>query len=246
MSLKWSVEVFQSLPTTQDIAIARAEENCPEGTVIQAMVQTQGRGRHGNGWVSPMGNLYMSFVLRPLCVPDLAGQISFVAALALSAAIDPYLGEAHKKTLKWPNDLLIDGKKCAGILLESRLSDTGLIESLVIGMGINIHAAPEDRVGLQSVAKEGAHFAVHRFRDDVLGQFASYYDGWKTSGFGPIRRDWLAQAHGLNHKLTARLPDREEKGIFRDLAPDGALLLEVSDGQSIAIRAGEVYFGPEK
>jgi BirA family biotin operon repressor/biotin-[acetyl-CoA-carboxylase] ligase len=144
--------------------------------------------------------------------------------------------------LKWPNDILINGQKCAGILLESRMSDDGMIETLIIGMGVNIHTPPADRIGLQSVAGQGVHLAVHRFRDDVLAQFAAYYDGWKTTGFEPIRRDWLAQAHGLNHKLTARLPDREVKGIFRDLAPDGALILEL-EGKTVAIRAGEVYFG---
>lgn len=242
MTIPWKIEVFDRLPTTQDLAIARAAEAVPEGAVIQAMIQTAGRGRHGNEWQSPMGNLYMSIVLRPLCTPDLAGQISFVVALALSAAMDPYVTDDHKKTLKWPNDILIDSKKCAGILLESSLSENGLVETLIVGMGVNIHAAPPDRIGLQSVAGD-KRLAVHRFRDEILAHLDRYYQGWKGAGFDPVRRDWLSQAHGLNHKMTARLPDREEKGIFRDIGPDGALMLEVSDGQSIAIRAGEVYFG---
>lgn len=242
MSIHWRVELFDSLPSTQDVAIARAEAGADEGTVIQAMIQSQGRGRHGNQWVSPLGNLYMSFVLRPLCPPDLAGQVSFVAGLALSAAMQPHIAPDHKKTLKWPNDVLIDGRKCAGILLESSLSPAGLVETLIVGMGVNIHAPPPDRVGLQSVAGEGVRLAVHRFRDDVLACFSDFYTGWKSAGFDPVRRDWLTQAHGLNHKITARLPDREEKGIFRDIAADGALMLE-SGGKTVAIRAGEVYFG---
>lgn len=242
--IQWSIEVFDRLATTQDLAIARAEEGAAEGAVIQAMIQTGGRGRHGNQWVSPLGNLYMSFILRPMCAPDLAGQIAFVIGLALSAAMEPYTA-GHKKTLKWPNDVLIDGQKCAGILLESSLSAAGLVETLIVGMGVNIHAAPPERIGLQQVA--GDHrLAVHRFRDEVLAQVGEYYEGWKTAGFDPVRRDWLKQAHGLNHKISARLPDRTEKGIFRDVGADGALIMETAPGKEIAIRAGDVYFGSQQ
>lgn len=240
-NISWKVEVFDSLPTTQDVAIACAEGGAAEGAVIQAMIQIGGRGRHGNQWVSPLGNLYMSVLLRPKCSPDLAGQISFVIGLALSAAMDPYVGPNHKKTLKWPNDILIDGKKCAGILLESSLSQDGLVESLIVGMGVNIHAPPEDRIGLQQVAGE-KRLAVHRFRDEILAHIAEHYEGWKGAGFEPVRRSWLKQAHGLNHKISARLPDRTEKGIFRDIGPDGALILDVG-GLPVQIRSGEVFFG---
>ena len=240
--IDWKIEVVNSLASTQDAASKLAAENAPEGTVIQAMVQTGGRGRHGNEWISPMGNLYMSFILRPLCAPDLAGQLSFVMGLALSAAMEPYVTAEHKKTLKWPNDILIDGKKCAGILLESDLSAGGLVESLVVGVGVNIHAAPEDRIGLQQVAGE-KRLAIHRFRDEVLAHIAGYYEDWKTAGFETVRRDWLKQAHGLNHKISARMPDRVLKGIFRGIDPSGALLLEDNEGKTIAVRAGEVYFG---
>lgn len=243
MTIGWSIEVFDTLPTTQDLAIARAESGAAEGTVIQALSQSGGRGRHGNQWISPLGNLYMSLILKPMCRPDLAGQISFVVALALSAAMDPYVPETHKKTLKWPNDVLIDGRKCAGILLESSLSPDGLVENLIVGMGVNIHAAPPDCAGLQQVAGE-KRLAVHRFRDEVLAQVSNFYEGWKAKGFEAVRSDWLKQAHALNHKISARLPDRTEKGIFRDIGPDGALMLETAGGKSIAVRAGEVYFSP--
>ena len=240
--INWDITVSNTLPSTQDVAKVKAAEGAPEGTVIQAMVQSAGRGRQGNEWMSPMGNLYMSLILRPMCTPDLAGQISFVTALALSAAMTPYVMGDHKKTLKWPNDILIDGKKCAGILLESNLSPDGLVESLAIGIGVNIHAAPDDRIGLQQVA--GDHrLAVHRFRDEVLVSLARYYHGWKVAGFDAVRREWLAQAHGLNHKISARLPDRTVKGLFRDIDADGALMMEEEPGKIIAIRAGEVYFG---
>lgn len=241
MSISWNIEVFDTLPSTQSLAVERAGAGAPEGTVIQSLEQTRGRGRHGNEWTSPIGNLYMSLVLRPACTPDLAGQVSFVAGLALSAAIAPYLAEGRKKTLKWPNDLLIDGKKCAGILLESDLGPGGLVETLIVGMGVNIHAPPPERVGLQQVAADNKRVAIHRFRDEVLACFSDFYEGWRANGFAPVRRDWLQQAHGLNHKMSVRLPERTEKGIFRDIGPDGALMIETPGGKFLAVRAGEVY-----
>ena len=242
MSIDWKIETFAVLPSTQDEVKNRAlEDGADEGLVIQSLTQTEGRGRHGKDWTSPMGNLYMSVLLRPLCTADLAGQISFIVALAVSAAMDEFMVEGHKKTLKWPNDILIDGKKCAGILLETELSPKGLVGHLVIGVGVNILSAPEGKIALKEVSGE-SRLAVHPFRDRVLHYLDTYYAAWKAEGFTPIRKAWLAQAHGKGHKMTARLPHREEKGIFRDIDEAGALILELSDNKKIVIRAGEIYF----
>lgn len=242
MTIDWTIETFAVLPSTQDEVKDRAlEDGADEGLVIQALTQSEGRGRHGNAWVSPMGNLYMSVLLRPLCTADLAGQISFIVALAVSAAMDEFMVEGHKKTLKWPNDILIDGKKCAGILLESELSPKGLVGHLVIGVGVNILSAPEERIALKEVSGEN-RLAVHPFRDRVLHHLDAFYHVWKAEGFAPIRKAWLAQAHGIGHKMSARLPQREEKGIFRDIDESGALILETSGHKQIVIRAGEIYF----
>lgn len=242
MTIQWKIETFAVLPSTQDEVKDRAlEDGADEGLVIQALTQSEGRGRHGNDWTSPMGNLYMSVLLRPLCTADLAGQISFIVALAVSAAMDEFIVEGHKKTLKWPNDILIDGKKCAGILLESELSPKGLVGHLVIGIGVNILSAPEGKMALKEISGDN-RLAVHPFRDRVLHYLDVYYSEWKAGGFAPIRKAWLAQAHAIGHKLTARLPNREEKGIFRDIDESGALILEISGNKQIVIRAGEIYF----
>ena len=242
MSIQWKIETFAVLPSTQDEAKDRAlDEAADEGLVIQALTQSEGRGRQGNSWTSPMGSLYMSILLRPLCTADLAGQISFVVALAVSAAMDEFLEGGHKKTLKWPNDILIDGKKVAGILLETELSPKGLVGHLIIGVGVNIMSAPEGRIALKEVSGEN-RLAVHPFRDRVLHYLDTYYNAWKAGGFAPIRKVWLEQAHGMGDKLTARLPNREEKGIFKDIDEAGGLILEISENKQIVIRAGEIYF----
>lgn len=239
--MDWKVHTYAQLSSTQDYVRELAEEGLPEGIVIQCLTQTKGRGRHGNQWQSPIGNLYMSVLLRPECTADKAGQISFVAALALSAAIDEVLDKPHTKTLKWPNDILIDGLKCAGILLESDLGKDGRVESLALGMGVNIMAPPEGSIGLQQVSK-GKQVPIHPFRDIVLSHLAAYYQNWQKNGFGDIRSAWLEQAHGLGKTVTARLPDREYTGLFTDLDQDGALLLRQDEKKVIAVNAGEVYF----
>jgi BirA family biotin operon repressor/biotin-[acetyl-CoA-carboxylase] ligase len=238
--MEFKVHTYSQLPSTQDYIKDLAAEDFAEGEVIQCLIQTKGRGRHGNEWTSPMGNLYMSVLLRPDCKADEAGQISFVAAVALSAAIAEYLDEKHTKTLKWPNDILIDGKKCAGILLESDLKGDK-VESLALGMGVNIMAAPEGAVGLNAVTWD-IQVPIHPFRDKVLEHLDKYYTQWKKEGFAPIRELWLKEAHGLGQSITARLADKSYEGIFEALDEKGALLLKKDNGDILDISAGEVYF----
>lgn len=238
--MDWKIHTFSKLPSTQDYIKELAEQDFPEGEVIQCLIQTKGRGRHGNEWVSPMGNLYMSVLLRPECSADKAGQLSFVAAVALSAAIGEYLDETHTKSLKWPNDILIDGKKVAGILLESELKD-GKVDSLALGMGVNIMVAPEGSVALNDITGD-TQVAIHPFRDKVLGHLAACYKQWQEEGFTPIREKWLEEGHGIGQEISARLADKTVTGIFEDVDQNGALKLKTPDNDLIDISAGEVYF----
>lgn len=242
--IHWDIQVLGTAESTQDLAREAAERGAPEGGVVQALQQTSGRGRHGNVWDSPMGNLYMSAVLRPACSPERAGQLAFVVALALSAAMDPYLDpERHRKTLKWPNDILIDGLKISGILLESNIktkNKTATLDYVILGTGVNIFAPPEGAAGLDSLKTRPVY--VNVFRDEYLAQLSACVKLWQEKGFAHIREAWLKQAHGLNSPMRARLADgREYKGTFAGLDPEGALLLE-SGKRTELIRAGEVYF----
>lgn len=229
-----------STPSTQDIVRGLAENDETEGLAVQAMQQTKGRGRHGNAWVSPMGNLYISTLLRPSCKADKAAQMAFVVALALSDAIDGIIEEGRVKTLKWPNDVLIDGKKISGILLESKMDAHGRCEYLIIGTGVNIFAAPEGAVGLDAIKKE--RIAVNTFRDIYLEKLHSRYMSWQENGFAGIRKDWLAQAHGIGQPMTIRLPESSYQGIFKGLNENGALIVDMN-GQERSFTAGEVHFG---
>lgn len=243
MSIAWNVHTYAQLPSTQDYARELAEEGLPEGTVIQCLTQTKGRGRQGREWHSPMGNLYMSLILRPECEAPKAAQVAFVIAVAVSRAMDHYLADGHQKTLKWPNDILIDGKKCAGILIESVMGNGGTVDALAVGIGVNILGAPEGAAHLKDVGK--GTIAIHPFRDQVLAELSVFYTQWKNQGFAPIRKKWLDQAHRLGETIRVVLPDHTYEGTFRDIDKAGALILTLADGQDKVIHTGDVMLEQE-
>ncbi len=236
----WRVQVLGTTPSTQDMVRNMADAGEPEGLAIQSLQQTKGRGRHGNEWSSPMGNLYLSALLRPTCKADVAGQMAFVTALALSDAIGEVMDGSFTKTLKWPNDILIDGKKISGILLESKLDKYGRVDYLIIGTGVNIFAPPEGAEGLDKIKKEPVF--VNKFRDLYLEKLLGQYTLWQNKGFAQVRDTWLKQAHGIGENMKIRLPEITYEGIFRGIDDSGALIADV-DGKQRLFTAGEVHFG---
>jgi len=236
------------LPTvgsSNDELKQRARDGAPEGTLVVAGEQLAGRGRSGRQWTSKPGNLYMSLLLRPECEAGQAAQISFLAALALSSAIiqiAPTLKPQHK----WPNDVLINGGKISGILLESSARTGGGLEWLVLGMGVNVAHHPDDTG--QSVTSLHALGAVDCTALSLLGALAPallhWLEVWRGDGFAPLRLAWLERAAGLGGLLRVRLPKEEFTGTFRDLDDDGSLLIEQTDGTLRRITAGEVFLPP--
>lgn len=239
MSIDWRFDLYQKVLSTQNYvhdAIALAE---PEGLVVQALQQQGARGRHGNKWDAPIGNLYMSVLLRPNCDLGQAGQLAFVIAVALSDALDDYIDpKKHNKTLKWPNDILIDNRKISGILLESDIRENKL-NAIVAGIGLNIFKAPDLAVALNDIAKEPVY--VNKVRDNILDKLAIYYGLWQEKGFAPIHEAWLKQAHGIGQPITARLPEKSFKGVFKGMTEEGSLILDM-DGTDKIIHAAEVHF----
>src|SRR5690606_32282573 len=139
-NMKWIIEEHDVLGSTQDALKAVASER-PEGFAVQARRQEGGKGRQGRQWISPEGNLYLSVLLKPAKVEAVhVGQLSFVAALAVAKTVASYLKDGLM--LKWPNDVLLAGKKCAGILLETDVKD-GKVRWVAVGIGVNIASAPE-------------------------------------------------------------------------------------------------------
>lgn len=240
--IDWSICVFDTVGSTNDIAREAAQSGVAEGAVYHAYHQTAGRGRRANVWVSVGGNLYMSLVLRPHCSIAKAGEISFIMAVALARVIQGY---GLSPALKWPNDVLLGGRKVSGILLESGTDETGKLAYLIAGIGVNVVDCPDEASALAPhVPHAGLNADI--VRDDFLAAFAPLYDSWKTSGFSPIRTEWLKFATGMEKPLIVRLPNAEKQGIFSGLTDDGALLLQLPDGGYEHIYSGDVFFPPPK
>ncbi|MDA1100669.1 MAG: biotin--[acetyl-CoA-carboxylase] ligase [Proteobacteria bacterium] len=233
---------LDSVTSTNDEMKQRARAGAPEGSLIVARQQRAGRGRGGRQWSSMPGNLYLSLLLRPSGNAGTVAQISFLAAVALAVAlvkVAPHLSPR----LKWPNDVLVDGAKVSGILLESSAQSGGGVEWLVLGIGVNVAHHPNDAG--QAVTSLHALGAVNCTAFSLLAALAPallhWLNIWREAGFAPLRHAWLARAAGLGGTLRVRLPNEEFTGTFRDLDGDGSLIVELSDGTLRPVAAGEVF-----
>lgn len=217
--------------------LAEAGEGGPIWIIAEK--QTAGRGRRGRSWETLSGNLAATLLVRPKVSREAVGQLSFAAALAV-ADVAAHFAPAAAITVKWPNDVLADGRKLAGILLESGTDSTG--GWLAVGIGINLAAAPE---GTEFPATALAEFAGAPSPDNALAllavRFAHWYDAWMSGGFETLRAAWLARAGGLGLPIRARLPHETRHGVFEGIDSTGALLLN-EQGSIHAIAAGEVFF----
>jgi BirA family biotin operon repressor/biotin-[acetyl-CoA-carboxylase] ligase len=198
--------------------------------------QTAGRGRRGRTWDSGDGNLAATLLVRP---PADFAQLSFAAALAV-ADTAVHFAPSARIAVKWPNDVLAEGRKLAGILLESGQDATGTW--LAIGIGINLAGHPE---GTEFPATSLAAFVLPPSPAEALtvlaARFAHWYDAWMDQGFETLRAAWLSRADGLGGPIQARLPHETRLGVFEGIDASGALLLN-EQGIVRAITAGEVFF----
>jgi len=237
MAYVWAIEKHDCLPSTMDEVHKRAALGAPEGLVVVAGEQTKGRGRRGNEWVAPPGNLYFSLLLRPVTDLRFIGQYAFLAAVALARTTSSSLRSEFSYTHKWPNDGLLNGRKFAGILLE------GGEGHLALGVGVNIVSAPADKMAFNDAAARP--YGAAEFLDVYLSHLSAILDQYAPEGFAPLRAEWLENAVGLNERITVRLPTARLEGIFNGLDEDGALLLGVADGTEKVIHSGEVYLRNE-
>ena len=232
---------FDTLASTSDEARRRARAGAPEGTVVTARVQTAGRGRQGRAWVSQSGNLHASVLLRPDAPMARAAQLGFAAGLAVADAISAFTPKASV-TLKWPNDVLLDGRKAAGILLESEGDAAGRVAFVIIGIGVNLAAYPADTEFPATSLKAAVGTAPkpEAFLAALAPALALWYERWRADGFAVLRRAWLERAAGLGQALRARLPGETVEGRFAGLDDDGMLLLDAPGGRR-RIAAGDVF-----
>jgi BirA family biotin operon repressor/biotin-[acetyl-CoA-carboxylase] ligase len=210
---------------------------------ILADRQTRGRGRRGREWQAPRGNLTVTLLLRPNKPLAQCAQLSFVAALATAGMVANYAPSATVN-LKWPNDVLVEGRKVAGILLESAGNDASRPDWITVGIGVNLVAHPTDTefpatsLGTLGVTSPDPMAAL-----TILAlHWSRWYEVWAERGFEPVRDAWLARAAGLGRRIRARLASGETHGMFEGIDEGGALLLRESPAELRSISAGEVFF----
>lgn len=230
--------------STNDDARCAGEAGEAEGLVIQALRQSAGKGRQGRKWTSSQGNLYVSVLLRPSCSPQEASLYSFVAALAVYDTVADVLGAEKRSSihLKWPNDVLVEGKKISGILLEASPVKEGKIDWLVIGTGINVVSCPENTpYPVTCLASQAAEISE---LDAILEKYLENLNIWRLTlsenGFESLGEIWASRAR--KGTITARMGRETVVGEFDGLDAMGHLLLKLENGSSRAISAADIFF----
>jgi BirA family biotin operon repressor/biotin-[acetyl-CoA-carboxylase] ligase len=236
----WRLQIHEVLPSTSDLCRSVAAAGEPEGLAVLAHRQTQGRGSRGRAWGSPAGNLFLSVLLRPQERARDAAQWSLLAGVALGEALAGYLPDASALRLKWPNDVLLHGKKLAGILVDSSADADGNVEWLVIGIGANLAVAPEvPGRAVACLADLAAPPPPEHVAETLLARLGHWRQVREGAGFAPVRAAWLARAPAPDSAVTLRLGEHHLSGGFAGLGEDGSLLL-ASEGRVRAFTTGEV------
>ncbi|MBH1999629.1 MAG: biotin--[acetyl-CoA-carboxylase] ligase [Sphingomonadaceae bacterium] len=213
-----------------------AEQGEAEGVWLRAGRQTGGRGRMGRIWESPDGNLFCSTLVRLRAGDPLPHSLALVAANAVHALVAPLC--AGQARIKWPNDVLVDGAKIAGILLER----TG--DAVIVGVGVNVTGHP---VGLdRPVTSLPAQGAIEADAGVLLGRLAELFGHWlaiwRAQGLDPVRTHWLLNAHPSGTPMQVLQPDGTRvEGHFDTLDRQGMLILRLANGESRAIHAGDIH-----
>ena len=237
-----TIHYFESADSTNDVAQRMAAAGAAEGTAVIAEMQTQGRGRLGRAWASPpFCNVYLSIVLRPPIAASDAPRLTLVAGLAVADAVRRWAPAA----IKWPNDVVIDGRKVAGILTEME-ADGDRVRCAIVGIGVNLNVAPDEFppdlrgkvTGLRAVT--GAPIDRVAFTAELMAQVEERYDLFLRAGFAALRPAWEACSFLSGRYVEIDDNGRRCAGVVRGIADDGALLLRDRAGRETRVVAGDV------
>jgi BirA family biotin operon repressor/biotin-[acetyl-CoA-carboxylase] ligase len=235
---------FTEISSTNSHARELAEKGAAEGEVVLAESQSHGRGRLGRRWESPpLANLYLSVVLRPKLAPVHAPQITLMAAVALVESVAAFI--AQKAAIKWPNDILVNGKKLAGILTEA-VCVPERVEYVILGIGVNVNypieRMPEELRQRATSLMDLMGIDVNResFLRRLIQDLDRCYGELEQSGFEPLASRWEAHFGLRGQRVRIELLEQVIVGRARGIAPDGALVIEGDDGTLQKIVAGDV------
>jgi BirA family biotin operon repressor/biotin-[acetyl-CoA-carboxylase] ligase len=248
---------YDTIGSTSTDALERAKAGDPGRLWVVAREQTAGHGRRGRAWQTPSGNLAASLLLVLPVAQARTATLGFAAGLALEQAVraaapeiavrvalDEMESAAARLRLKWPNDVLVDGAKVAGILLEAVTREDGLT-SVVIGIGVNVAHAPEGvPYKVASLASCGAETVPERLFEALSDAWVAQERAWDEGrGFPTIRSRWLESAAGLGAPMAVKLGEEVLRGTFETIDEDGMLVMRAADGATRRIAAGDVHFG---
>ncbi len=232
---------YDSLDSTNEEAKRLAKAGGQHGALIWAEEQTHGKGRLQRNWHSPKGNLHCSLLLRPMAHQIHLQQLSFVTSLAIAKALEPMIAQTHRVALKWPNDILLDGKKLGGILLETLPMPDGALW-VIIGVGINVLHSP-DNVQYPSISLTNADLEIITPKimlSHFLNCFEPLYDQWLEEGFEFIRKGWQERAAFMNETIALQLADKTVEGVFSGITSKGELQMTVPGQATTVYAAGDV------
>lgn len=234
---------LDGVTSTNDEAVGLAAAGAGAGTLVWARSQTKGRGRRGRSWSSPEGNLYLSLILRPPREAAGAAELAFLAAIAIGEGIAPLIPPSAAVRYKWPNDVLLNGRKVAGVLLETSLGSKGGLDWLVIGLGVNVLRFPTgtDYPATSMVAEGTEGLGPARVLEGFCQAFLPWYQRWQDEGFAGVRQRWLGRAAGIGETIEVRLDGETLSGIFIGLDGAGALILRRAGKEDRRISAGDVF-----
>ena len=251
LQTKWAgrrLVFFESTGSTNPDAKRFAEEGAPHGTTVVADRQTAGRGRRGRSWESPAGrSIYFTSIVRPAFVPDKASMITLVMALSVAEAIQEVTG--LPTGIKWPNDIVVNGKKVVGILTEMSMTpEMNEIQFLVAGVGVNVNQEsleefPEDLRGTATSLKieSGRQFDRAALLAEILARFEESYETFeRTVDLSGLRARYESRLVGRNAVVRVLDPAGEYTGISRGITETGELIVEKESGERTLVYAGEV------
>jgi BirA family biotin operon repressor/biotin-[acetyl-CoA-carboxylase] ligase len=240
----------EEVTSTQEIAHRLAMEGAPEGTIVVAEQQTTGRGRLGRPWHSPKGSgIWMSIILRPTIPPQQAPQLTLMAAVSVVQGIQKVTD--IKAQIKWPNDILINGKKIVGILTELQ-AEPDRINSVIMGIGINVNT-PADSFPkeLESIAtslkieNDGIDIDRSKLVRSILEEMEKLYGVYLEHGFAPIKLLWEGSAASLGKKIHVRTLSGELYGTAKGITEEGVLLLEDEEGNIHKVYSADIQIPPK-
>ncbi len=243
---KQNIQYFDSIDSTNLEAKRQAAQGAPEGTVIMAGTQSAGRGRRGRTWSSPEGgNLYFSVVLRPRVSVDTVSALTLLMGLSVAEAI------GTEANIKWPNDIVIDGRKLCGILAEMEL-ENGRIASVIMGVGVNIRAGEfpaeirdtaislEEAYGSAYIGDASGAFEK-RLLHEILERFNKYYDTFCEEGsFGTFAEAYNLRCANYYKEVMVSEPEGDYRGTALGVNEKGELMVRRMDGTTVNVSAGEV------